>query len=651
MNYFSTSNAVSTGTESVITKLKSGGKNFFVFYGSQTGTAESFANRLVQDARKYGLKSIAVDPEECDIDEIPELISIENNIVLFIMATYGEGDPTDNARDLYELLENSPPVLNGLNYSVFGLGNKTYEHYNAMGKFYDKKLEECGAKRISELGLGDDDSCIEEDFMGWKEKFWEAAEKLYDLTLKAGDGNNRQYKLVTYKSDELLPEKIFTGEYARLGSYKNQKIPYDSKNPFLASIQVNKNIFKSQERKCMHIELDITGSRLKYEPGDHIAIYPQNDKDLVDSIGHALNIDLDQIISLVNLDDESNKKNPFPCPCSYKTALTYYLDITSPLRTNVLKDLAKYTMDEKEKDELLLMSQYIPEGKLMYAEKVIKEHLDILSLLQNYPSLKAPLDHICELLPRLQQRYYSISSSPKIYPDSIHITAVVLEWKTPSGKIVKGVATNWLSQIIASSSNSKQITRENDLPNSMNKENYGDHKNISTKIPIYVRRSQFKLPLKKNLPIIMIGPGTGLAPFRGFLQHKKFFKDEGKPMGQNILFFGCRNKKNDYIYEEELGTYKEDGVLSELFVAFSRDQPQKIYVTDLMKQNRSLIWDILDKKLGHIYICGDAKNMAKDVNNILLNICENEGKMTEKEAEVYIKNLHTKSRYQSDVWS
>ncbi|XP_064612724.1 NADPH--cytochrome P450 reductase-like isoform X2 [Liolophura sinensis] len=615
--------ATKTSDPSFVNRMKSSGRNVVVFYGSQTGTAEEFAGRLAKDATRYGMKGLAADPEECDMEELGKLVDIENSLAIFCMATYGEGDPTDNAQEFHDWLQNDGGELTGLKYAVFALGNKTYEHYNAMGIYVDKKLEDLGATRVFEIGLGDDDGNIEEDFVTWREKFWPAVCEHFGVQATGDEVSMRQY--VQTLHEDVPKEKVFTGEVVRLGSFKTQKPPFDSKNPYLAPVSINKELHKGGNRSCMHIELDISGSKIRYEAGDHVAVYPINDPEIVEKLGKRMNIDLDTVFTLTNLDEEASKKHPFPCPCSYRTALSHYLDITSPPHKHILKELAEYAGDPKDKEFLLNISANTPEGKTLYSNWIMKDHRNILAILEDLPSVNPAIDHICELLPRLQARYYSISSSPKIHPNHIHITAVLVDYTTNTGRRQMGVATRWLSL----------------------KKPCGDARPT---VPIYVRKSQFRLPFKSSTPVIMIGPGTGLAPFRGFIQERDYYRKEGKPVGDTMLFFGCRYKAEDFIYEDELTKYEQDGTLTKMYVAFSRDGPEKVYVQHLMKQNKKELWDLLQSG-AHLYVCGDARNMARDVQETIMEVVSEHGNLDKTQAAEYVKRLQSKGRYSCDVWS
>jgi len=613
-----------------IAKMRKTNRRLVVFYGSQTGTAEEFAGRLAKEGARYGLKGLVADPEEEDMDNISKLKDLEEEVggpclAVFMMATYGEGDPTDNAMDFNEKLQNDSIEMDGLRYAVFGLGNKTYEHFNAMGIFVDAKLEALGGRRVHDLGSGDDDANLEDDFITWKEAFWTKVCSELGIEANSDDINTRQYLHKVLEEGDFKPEKVYTGEVARLRSYITQRPPFDVKNPYMSPIKVNKNIHKEGSgRHCMHIEVDIEGSRIRYDAGDHVAVYPTNNTDLVDRLGELLKIDMDTVFTMTNLDEDSSKKHPFPCPTTYRTALLHYVDISAIPRTHILLELAKYTEDNEQKSKLELMSGTTPEGKALYQKWIVDDVRHLTHILEDLNSCAPPVDHLLELLPRLQPRFYSIASSAKIHPTSVHICGVVVEYATPTGRTNKGVATTWLREKIAVGE---------DYP----------------KVPIYVRRSQFRLPNRVQTPVIMIGPGSGLAPFRGFIQERAWQKEQNKPVGPTLLYFGCRNKGHDYIYQDELEAWAENGVL-DLHVAFSRDQAEKKYVTHLLRETGEKVWKLLDQG-GHLYVCGDAKMMAKDVRNIVKEISQEHGGMSSSEAETFVKKLETQKRYSADVWS
>ena len=275
----------STVEKGFLSKMRKTGRRLVVFYGSQTGTAEEFAGRLAKEGARYGLKGIVADPEEenmevtlqgnkyfsclmtqifllCqDLQQLTELdAELGPCLAVFMLATYGEGDPTDNAVEFNEKLTNDGMELGGMKFAVFGLGNKTYEHFNKMGKFVDAKLEELGAQRVHELGLGDDDANLEDDFITWKEAFWAAVCAEFNIEASSEEFNTRQYEHKELGAGDYKPEKLYTGEVARLRSYVTQRPPFDVKNPYMAPIKVNKNIHnEGSDRHCMHIEVDVEG--------------------------------------------------------------------------------------------------------------------------------------------------------------------------------------------------------------------------------------------------------------------------------------------------------------------------------------------------------------------------------------------------------
>eukprot|EP00730_Choanoeca_flexa_P013197 TRINITY_DN5061_c0_g1_i2.p1 TRINITY_DN5061_c0_g1~~TRINITY_DN5061_c0_g1_i2.p1 ORF type:complete len:658 (+),score=164.43 TRINITY_DN5061_c0_g1_i2:63-2036(+) len=613
---------VSSGAadDDFVAKMKEVGAQLIVFFGSQTGTAEDYAQRLAGEARRYGLKAIVADLQDYDMDQLEQL---EDAVALFCVATYGEGEPTDNAQDFHESVKSKQDMdmewdLKGLDYGVFGLGNKTYEHFNSMAIFVDKALDHFGAKRIIDVGLGDDDENLEEDFITWKDALWPALCERFGKDPNAIGVSYRTYESVP--PEEVNKGRMFTGEQAIYNSYVTQRKPFSQKNPYLAPVKVRRELYHDESRSCLHLELDIAKSGIRYTAGDHVAVFPANNPRLVQRIAQRLNLDLSAVVCLRAVDSFTKKKTPFPCPCTYETALTHYVELTHLPSATLMAELPQYASHEKEKARLThLVSK---EGRKEYHDYIAASSRTLMDVLTDFPSVMIPGDHLMELLPRMQPRYYSISSSSKQHPDAIHITAAVVRYNNKVNTEVEGVATTWFERL--------------------------DTTNM--KLPIFVRRSTFRLPNKPTVPIIMIGPGTGVAPFRGFIQERTHVAQAGKTPGPAMLFFGCQNEAKHFMYRDELQAAKEAGVLSHLHTAFSRDQAAKVYVQHRLREAKQEVWELLDKG-AYIYICGDAKHMARDVQQALLDIIKEMGDKSTANAESYIKMLEDKRRFQKDVWS
>ncbi|CAB3402599.1 unnamed protein product [Caenorhabditis bovis] len=608
---------VSKSNQSFIDRMKNEGRQVLIMYGSQTGTAEEMSGRLAKDLSRYSKKAVVVDPEDIEVEDLNRLSEVPDALLVLCLATYGEGDPTDNAIGLVEYLNSDSCDLSGVRYAVFGLGNKTYEHFNAVGKQMDKQLEKLGATRIFQMGLGDDDANLEEDFMRWREAFLPKVAEEFGWELNAEAETMRQYRLESVEPGKAL----FKGEFGRLGAYERPRPPFDVKNPYLATITENRELhLEKSDRSCRHIEFSVEGSRIRYEAGDHLAVFPTNDSKLVDRLIELLEFDPDQSFRLVNVDEDASKRHPFPCPTTFRTALSHYVDICAPVKSHVLKAISEYCSDEAQKKNLDLLATATEEGMKEYARYIVKERRSIVDVLNEHRSCKAPIEYLLELLPRLQARYYSIASSPRVNEEKIAICAVITKYSI-GDRHINGVCTNYLSTKMANS-----------------------------KAPVFVRKSTMRLPHRITTSVIMIGPGTGFAPFRGFLQDRQCHKNSGKEVGEMHLYYGCRHPDHDYIYRDELEDFVKDGVLTHLECAFSRLSDKKVYVQDKLWETKDRVWDAINNG-AHVYVCGDARNMARDVQATLLKIFREVGAKSESDAQAFFKDLEKSKRYQADVWS
>ena len=524
----------------MLTHIDEQKKRLVIFYGSQTGTAEEYAIRIAKEAKsRFGIASLVCDPEEYEfenLDAIPE-----DCAVVFVMATYGEGEPTDNAVQLMQNLEDSDfsfskgeHRLDGLKYVVFGLGNRTYEHYNLIARKVDAKLTELGANRMGPRGEGDDDKAMEEDYLEWKEQMW--PELAAALNVEEGQGGDTPDFVVT--EDTSYPaEKVYLGELSARALTKTRGI-HDAKNPYPAPITVARELFAhGHERNCVHMELKIEGSGINYQHGDHVGVWPTNPEVEVDRLLAVLGLwdKRDTVINIVSL-DPALAKVPFPVPTTYGTILRHYIDISAVASRQVLGIVSKFAPNEDAQKNLQTLAtdkqkyhEVIAEGCLRFGQVlqlVCGNNIAATPSSDNTTSWNIPFETIVSCIPRLQPRYYSISSSPKYAPGSIHVTAVVLKYQ-PSEvqgaptRWVYGVGSNMLHNLryAASGETAPLISEDPASPELAAVPHYCIHgprsaylEETTYKVPIHVRRSTFRLPTNPRCPVIMIGPGTVSIP-------------------------------------------------------------------------------------------------------------------------------------------
>ena len=542
-------------SRNILEKLEETGKNCVVFYGSQTGTAEDYASRLAKEgSSRFGLKTMVADLEDYDYENLDKFP--DDKVAVFVMATYGEGEPTDNAVEFYEFItgedvsfseaQGENPLSN-LQYVTFGLGNNTYEHYNSMVRKLDTTLTKLGAKRIGDAGEGDDGAgTMEEDFLAWKEPMWTALAETMGL-------EEREAVYEPVFSIEEKPElsaedsAVYLGEPNKNHLENMHKGPYNAHNPYIAPIAESKELFTVEDRNCLHMEIDISNSNISYTTGDHVAVWPTN-----------AGVEVDRFVKVFGLEEkrhtvisvkaiEVTAKVPFPTPTTYDAAARYHMEICGAVSRQFMATLAAFAPNEEAKAEMTKLGS---DGDY-FKEKISSQYLNIAKACESVckePWTAVPFSCLIEGINKIQPRYYSISSSSLVQAKKLSITAIVEAIRVPgAGHVVKGVTTNYLLAL-----KQKQHGDENPDPHGLTYEINGPrNKYDGIHVPVHVRHSNFKLPSDPSKPIIMVGPGTGVAPFRGFVQERAEQAKKGENVGTTVLFYGCRKRNEDWLYKDE----------------------------------------------------------------------------------------------------
>ncbi|KAI9089478.1 hypothetical protein DFS34DRAFT_639357 [Phlyctochytrium arcticum] len=740
------------GRKSILEKLQAldHDSQLILFYGSQTGTAEDLATRIAKaTTAHFNIPTLICDPEEYDMSELARWPTFENDgkkwLCGFFMATYGEGEPTDNSLDFYDWLmdgkgkgddegddeDDYDPVVEeggfeGFHYINFALGNRTYEHYNAIGRRLDRRFARLQATRIGERGEGDDDHSMEEDFIAWKETILPEMAKYFDVQDSGGSGRRDQPHVPLFNMvsvQHIPPAQVFKGEYSsnrprhwkidsdadesfelvdsgageRFVEVVKGTVKHDAKHPHYGRIVSSKSLvvdvhdefaFDNKyalptaqsnrwliqdtkvriERHCLHLDLDVSGSGLTYETGDHVGVWPINDEENLGKLVSAMHLsekELEDIIRLLpnkdNMASESAKV-PFPVPCTVRTALLHYLDLTSTVKQHQLEVIAKYATDETERKALF----DLVDNRDLYVALIERSRKDLSDILSLFTSVRIPIAVVLgEILPRISVRYYSISSSSKEQPNSVGVTAVMVRYALTSphpphgvkpneeGTVVirQGLATSWLQRL---HENRSQPTFE---ASSQSVESISLPKFY---LPLYIRTSNFLLPKNPRLPVVMVGPGTGVAPFRAFVRERCHIAatNPTAQVGSTWLFYGCRHPDKDFLYRSEFEALEQrvaSGAINldlQIFKAYSRYEGyKKTYVQHMVAENAAAIWKLIGEMGGYFYVCGDAKHMAHDVQNALTDLAQRYGDMSADAAKAWVKDLKSKNRYLEDVWS
>ena len=579
------------------------------------GTAEDFANTLYKEAtEKLHLKAQILNVG--DVKDVK--IFNENSLIVIIASTWGEGEPTDDCVEFNKMLKSkefwdSFTNQDNLNVAVFGLGNTFYTFYNAQGKlFYKILVEENKLNPICELGLGNAKIDIEQDFTNWKDKIF--FKSLYDFYSK-----NYEKNYEFYKKNNLLNE--IGGEeegtdikknYELFSSDKKELINIENKN-YCQSVQ---NRLNSKKLKIINIEelrpntingstlrisFDLTGANIKYKFAQNILVYPKNKEDIINVVFNQLAMDKENnYINYKILNENKESLNlPLPEGITVKEALTEYIDLSCQINKNILSKLVISLTDINQKNKITEIIN--DENKL---SEFLSKNYNIADFIKEFDSLQLSLQELSEIFPSINPRYYTCASSYNKNNNVIELIITLVSYLGPQKEKRYGLTSNYFNDLYTS----KSFTKNDEYVN------------------IIIKDSDFKLPDNLQTPMLMLCTGSGIAPFISFLQELDFNKSKNNEMKfETYLIFGSMNKKNDFILEKELDDFKKNGILTEYYTAFSRDQEKKVYVQDILGINfdKDKIENLIVNKGMYVYICGSS-SMGNAVKNKLKDLLGND---------------------------
>ncbi len=503
---------------------------------------------------------------------------------LILASTYGDGDAPDGVQPFYEqLCLEHFPCMEKLSYAVFALGDRHYEQFCKFGKDIDAKLAALGANRLADRV--DCDVEVDKPFAQWKVAMITRLNEDSSLPSRKAPATTKEL------STSQAAESVTDSEPPAVKAFSRD-------HPLLAPVIDKKSLTHvTSTKSTLHVAFSIEGTGLRYEAGDACGVIPTNDLNLVAEI-------------LQKLRFNGNERAP-----SVKAGTTTLHDALARERqiTRLNRKIIQGYATRGNCAQLLDLLQ--PEHQASLDAYVYDR--GIIDLLIEYPGVIDDPSELVTLLPKLTPRLYSISSSPAAHAGQIHATVAVVRF-TAHDRDRGGVCSTF----------------------------FADRTSIADRLPIYIQpNKKFKLPLDPDAPIIMIGPGTGIAPFRGFLHERRALGHKGK----NWLFFGERSSATDYLYREELESMYADSHLTRLDTAFSRDNGHKIYVQDRMMEQAPQFWSWLQEGAS-VYVCGDASRMAKDVHGTLCRIVQEQGAMPAQAAEEYVGTLKEEHRYHRDVY-
>jgi cytochrome P450 / NADPH-cytochrome P450 reductase len=580
------------------------GTPLLVLFGSNLGTAESIATRLAQEGAERGF---AVTLGALD-DHVGDLYREGATIV--VCSSYN-GTPPDNAVAFCRWISSAGPgVADSVAYTVFGCGNTEWAAtYQAVPTLLDNQLAAHGGRRIRPRGEGNAAGDFDAAYRDWHTGLWSDLAGTLGLPADVAAVAPTGPRLSITLTNRQLTNPVIMSYHARP-----------------AKVRANYELIRSDngkpaERSTRHIEIALPAG-VSYRAGDHLGVLPRNSIDLIHRVMARFGLDAGHYVTIIPTSG-THTHLPIDEPAPLLGVLGSCVELQDVAVRDDIATLARYTDDAEQKAALQALTGDDDASRDNYRDQVFAANRSLLDLLETFPACAVPFAEYLAMLPPLHPRYYSISSSPLVSPDVCSVTVGVLRRRARSGTgTFTGVSSGYLAA----------------LPE-------------NATVFAFVRSPSiaFRPPDNPHTPMIMAGAGTGLAPFRGFLQERAALADQGVPVAPSLLFFGCRNQDSDLLYAQELRDYQQRGLVH-VENAFSRATNTRCrYVQDAMLDWPDRIWELLQHDAA-VFVCGNATTVAPGVRTALTQIFRDKTSAGDADAQAWLAGLQTTDRFVEDIW-